>query len=178
MFCMRQPPEMLQMHRTVSEAISEGNGGTITCSPMGADPINFTWLDAWQKPIELQLDSTRSEAHNVPPGDYHIHAEDAVGRETCVKVRVKQCILPVVIGYETKNATTEVSRDGSANALIVPPVNGIKYLWTTGAVTTEPVLHDIKCGSYSVTLISNEDELPILFVHASKPAIVNVGGML
>lgn len=176
--CMSKAPEMLQMHTTVTEAISEGNGGTITCTPIGVEPITYTWTDAWQKPIQLEVDSTQSEASNVPPGDYHINATDALGREAFVRVRVKQCEMPVVIGYQTENATTEVSRDGKITAVIMPQIDNIKYLWTTGAITNEPVLQDVKCGIYCVTLITEEDESPILFIHASKPAKINVGGRM
>ena len=173
--CMNKPPEMLQMHTTVTEAISENNGGTITCTPIGVEPIRYTWSDAWQKPVDLQLDTTKSEATNVPPGDYHITAEDALGREACVKVRIKQCQIPVVIGYQTEGATTEVSRDGKVTALIAPSINNVKYLWTSGAVTNEPTLPDARCGQYCVTLISEYDQQPIIFIHAAKPAIVRVG---
>ncbi len=174
---MNKPPEMLQMHTTVTEAISENNGGTITCTPIGVEPIQYTWSDAWQKPVELQLDTTKSEATNVPPGDYHITAEDALGREACVKVRIKQCQIPVVIGYQTEGASTEVSRDGKVTALIAPSMNNVKYLWTSGAVTNEPVLQDARCGQYCVTLISEYDQQPIIFIHAAKPAIVGVGAL-
>lgn len=173
--CMNKPPEMLQMHTTVTEAISESNGGTITCTPIGVEPIRYTWTDAWQKQVELQLDSTKSEAINVPPGDYHVTAEDALGRQACVKVRIKQCQLPVVIGYQTEGATTEVSRDGKVTALIAPSIHNVKYLWTSGAITNEPTLHDVRCGQYCVTLISEHDQQPIIFIHAAKPAIVKVG---
>lgn len=173
--CMSKPPEMLQMHTTITEAISENSGGTIACTPIGVEPIQYTWLDAWQKPVELDLDATKSEAKNVPPGDYHVTAEDALGREVCVKVRVKQCQMPVVIGYHTEGTTTEVSRDGKVTALIAPSISNVRYMWTSGAITTEPVLEDARCGQYCVTLISETDEQPIIFIHAAKPAIVKVG---
>jgi len=176
--CMSKPPEILQMHTTVTEAISEDNGGTITCTPMGAEPITYSWCDSWRNPIELELDCTQSEARNVPPGDYHIMASDALGRETCVKVRVKQCSIPVVIGYQVENASTGVSRDGKITAMVYPIPEKIKYLWTNGAITREPILHDIRTGTYSITLISENEDENILFIHASKPAYVNVGGTM
>ena len=175
--CMGTPPEMLQMHTTVTEAISGNNGGTITCTPIGVEPIQFTWSDAWQKPIELELDSTKSEAKNVPPGDYHISAEDALGRAACVKVRIKQCQLPVVVGYLTECASSEVSRDGKITVLVSPSLPNIKYLWTSGAITNEPTLLDARCGQYCVTLISEKNDQPIVFIHAAKPAVVKVGSV-
>ena len=173
--CMGKPPDMLQMHTTVTEAISDGNGGVITCTPIGVEPISFSWTDAWHKPVNLELDKTHSEAKNVPPGDYHISATDATGREACVKVRIKQSLMPVVIGYQTVNASTEVARDGKVTAVIVPNVPNIKYLWTTGAITDEPTLLDARCGKYCVTLLSENGENPILFIHAAKPALIKVG---
>ena len=173
--CMGRPPEMLQMHTSVTEAISEGSGGTIVCTPIGVDPIKFVWTDEWKNPVDLELDSTNSEASNVPPGDYYITASDSLEREVCVKVRVKKCLLPVVVGYEVENATSDVSRDGSVRALVEPPMYNIKYLWTTGAITNDPILHDAKCGTYSVTLVSEKDDRPLIFINASKPAIISVG---
>ena len=176
--CMGKPPEMLQMHTTVTEAISEGNGGVITCTPIGVEPITYVWTDEWQKPVELELDRTQSEAKNVPPGDYHISASDALGRQTCVKVRVNQCKIPVIVGYQVENSSTEVSRDGKITAIIYPILKDVKYLWTNGAVTYEPTLYDVKTGIYSVTILSKEDEAPMLFIHAAKPASVQVGGSI
>lgn len=173
--CGAKVPEMLQLHTTISEAISEKYGGTISCTPIGVEPIKYVWADAWQKKINLELDESNSEARNVPPGDYHINVTDAIGREACVKIRVKQCPLPVIIGYQTENSTTDISRDGKVTAIIIPKLENIRYLWTNGAITDEPTLLDIKCGVYGVILISKEDEAPILFVNASKPAIVKVG---
>ena len=63
------------------------------------------------RPVELELDATKSEARNVPPGNYHVSAKDALGREVCVKVRVKQCQMPVVIVYQTEGTTTEKGFD-------------------------------------------------------------------
>ena len=117
--CNGKVPEMLQMHTTISEAISENHGGIISCTPIGVEPMTYVWKDAWQKSVDLDLDETKSEARNVPPGDYHINVTDALGREACVKIRVKRCPLPVVIGYQTENASTDVSRDGKVTAVIV-----------------------------------------------------------
>ena len=94
----------------------------------------------------------------------------------CVKVRVKKCNLHVVVGYEVENASTEVSRDGVVKAIIEPPISNVRYLWTTGAITNEPVLKDVKCGTYTVTLLGETDSKPIIFIHASNPAYIKVGG--
>ena len=174
--CMGKPPEMLQMHTSVTEAVSEGSGGTIACTPIGVEPIEFQWSDAWRNPIALELDASKSEASNVPPGDYYVTASDALKREVCVKVRVKKCNLHVVVGYEVENASTEVSRDGVVKAIIEPPISNVRYLWTTGAITNEPVLKDVKCGTYTVTLLGETDSKPIIFIHASNPAYIKVGG--
>ena len=173
--CGKKVPEVLQMQITVTESLNEGIGSTINCIPIGKEPIKFRWLDAWRNEISLELDESGSEAKNVPPGNYFVYATDANSKETMLKVTVKQCSLPVVIGYETVNASTQVSRDGKVSAIIVPKIYNAQYLWSTGALTKEPILVDVRCGVYSVTIVSENDEVPIPFVHATKPAIVNVG---
>ena len=177
MLCMcgkKIPNNMLQMNVTVTECYDEKVGAKISCAPLGEEPITYEWYNSNKNNVELNFDSTKSEATNVPPGDYYIKATDRNGLTNNIKVTVNKTKIPVVVGYEIENASTQVSRDGKITAHIVPQIEGIRYLWTTGAITDDSVLEDVRCGMYTVCLMSRNNE-PIPFIHASQPAIVNSG---
>jgi hypothetical protein len=108
----------------------------------------------------LQLSEDRKLATNVPPGTYTMQAT------------VDEINVPKIVKYNVTHATSDCSRDGTIE---VETSNidypNVKYLWSTGVITEEPLLLDVSPGMYSVTLVS-EENLPIPFFHALCPAIV------
>ena len=161
------------MHTIVTEAISDEVGGTITCAPIGNEPITYEWSNSLNTLINTS--PNQNEMKNLKPGDYYIVATDAVGDVAKVKVHVRQCTIPTVVGYDVVNASSQVSRDGRITANIVPSnIENVRYMWTNGAVTNEPILQDVHCGDYFVSLISKTGNEPVTFIHASEMGKVGV----
>lgn len=135
--------------------------------------INCDWRQNGSAAL-LQLSSDRKYAQNVPPGTYEIICTNNQGESLTSYVEVKKLNIPNVSKYTVHHATSDNSRDGKIEVEVAhihdPNIN---YLWTTGVITEEPILYDVKPGIYAVTLIS-QNKLPILFYHGIKPAVVEV----
>ena len=171
--CSGKRPRILQMHTTVTESTSDETGGSIVCTPMGNEPISYEWFDANNRPILQQ--ETKNELHHLKAGDYYVVATDAVGDVAKIRVKVRPSSLPSVVGYDTVNASSRVARDGRVTGHVHPSdLTDVRFLWTTGAITDDPVLLDVFPGEYVVTIISKDENTAIPFVHATNPAHVGV----
>ena len=121
----------------------------------------------------LELSDDRKKASNVPPGEYQIICTSQ-NETITTQVFVEQLKIPRVEEYVVEHATADNSRDGKIRVLIANiDMRNVQYLWTTGIVTDEPILYNVRPGMYAVTLVSDE-QLPILFYHTIKPAVVEV----
>ena len=79
----------------------------------------------------------------------------------------------VVQDYAVQNASTGTSRDGRVEAMgtgLDRP--GIRFHWSNGVVTEQPVLADVPCGRYAVTCTSDDDTLTC--IHEARVATVTV----
>lgn len=122
----------------------------------------------------IELSNDRKHAKNVPPGVYEVICTSERGESITNKIELKQLNIPCVDKYIVEHASGDYARDGLVQVEIANiNYSDVEYLWTTGVVTTEPILHDVRPGMYAVTLIS-KDKLPILFYHPISPAIVEV----
>ena len=171
--CRGQKPHVLQMHTLVSESISEEIGATVTCTPIGNEPITYEWFDGLNR--TLNTTPAQNELKNLAPGDYFVTATDSIGDTAKVKIHIRHCPLPTIVGYEITHPYSQVSRDGKIIVHTVPQqLENVRYMWSNGAITNEPVLNNVYCGNYSVTLVSKDFEKPIPFIHAAQIAKVNV----
>ena len=168
----RDQAKLLQMHTVVIRPLTTHDVGSISCRPMGREPIQFEWSGGSQGMI---LDASESEASNVTAGRYRIQATDAAGDYADVVVEV-QPIFPdavVISEYRVRPSTTRFSRDGLVEAIGTGFTANMRFHWTTGVETDAPILTDIPHGTYSVTAISDIDPHPIT-VHRCSPARVGV----
>lgn len=135
--------------------------------------INCDWKQNGSAAL-LQLSSDRKYARNVPPGIYEITCTSNNGECITSSVEVKQLNIPSVNKYIVYHATSDYARDGKIEVEItnISDAN-VKFLWTTGVITDEPILYDVKPGTYAVTLVSR-NKLPIIFYHGIMPAVVEV----
>jgi hypothetical protein len=169
--CSSRRPRILQMHTTVCESLSAEVGGSIVCTPIGNEPIQYTWYDSNNAVISPRND--RNEMHNLDPGDYYVVATDAGGDEAKVKLRVRSGQLLSVVGYTTTDASSQVSRDGRVEAILSEDHPNVRYMWTNGSLTDTPTLLDARVGTYAVVLVS-KDGNPIPYIHAVRPAVVGI----
>ena len=160
-----------QINVCTTPAFSDELGGKIELKCM--EDINCDWRKD-QNTALLHLSSDRMTAYNVPPGKYEILC--STGDESqLVRVTVEKIDLVMIDSYIVTDASNDHARDGVVEAKISNLTRrGLyKFLWTSGVVTEEPILHDVRPGTYSVNIISN-DRLPIPFYHGCCPAVVHV----
>jgi len=128
---------------------------------------------------------------------------------TKMRAHARACVrdTPCVTSYQTWPASSAVARDGRVRAVVEnlataagdgggataagsgaeggaeggQGAGGVRFLWTTGACTSEPELRFVGAGRYTVALV-REDEgdagdagaTPVEFVHVCAPAKVGV----
>jgi hypothetical protein len=103
-------------------------------------------------------------------------ATDANGFSADVSMNV-EALFPdavIVTSYQTTPASKSNARDGTVEAVGIG-LEGKRLLWTHGTETSRPKLHDVPCGLYAATLITNDGDEPIPFVQLCGPARVSVG---
>ena len=157
----------------ITPAFSHDIGGIIE---LKCDiPVNCEWRQNNNAAL-VNLSADRMKATNVAAGEYEIYCSTYEhGTETIiVSAKVPKLQICVIDTYKITHASSDHARDGKIEAVISNlEVNNTKYLWTSGIITDEPVLHDVQPGYYAVTLIS-EDRFPIAFYHGCGIARVNV----
>ena len=162
----------LQISVCTTPAFSDEIGGKIElkCS----EQVYCDWRKD-QNTALLHLSSDRMTAHNVPAGTYEILCRASSGIVQDVRVTVEKIQLVMVDSYTVTDASNDHARDGIIQANISNlSQNGLyKFLWTSGVVTEEPILHDVRPGTYSVNIFS-VDRVPIPFYHGCSPATLHV----
>ncbi len=167
MTCARARPQAdLQMH-VVVERPCGAVLGRISCRPIGMEPIVFRWSPP--SDVELEIDSSGSEAGGVRPGRYRIVATDAVQSKAEVVVDVEPIEAVVVSEYRVTPASTSRARDGAIEAVGMG-LEGWRYLWTNGVETTTPTLRDVPAGTYAVVVVTDGP----MVINACPPARVDV----
>lgn len=161
---------VLNINVSTVPAFSNEIGGMISlaCNK----PITCEWKKQNFAAL-LSLSQDRMQAINVEPGTYHIHCSTTNGENQIVTATVEKIDICVVDGYNVTNATNDMSRDGKIEASISNTNSNMLYLWTSGITTDEPILHDVRPGTYCVSIIS-KDRIPIAFYHGCNPAVVDV----
>ena len=172
---MPRPMPVLQMHTVVVQPLTSNGTGSISCRPLGQEPIEFTWLTPDGSP-PAELDHGDSEARGLPPGRYRVDAVDATGMHASVVVDIEPMFSTAVCieSYKTTPASTSLSRDGSVE-LVGTGVQGHRYLWTNGTETGGCVLRDVPCGTYAaMPIVTGSDQTIPVLVHSALPARVDV----
>ena len=179
MFCCgRVPPEKsFNINVVITDVIASNIGGSIQCIPDGGrSPYTFAWLQNRQ-PVNLKFSYDQSKAVDVQPGEYEIMVTDATGRSEMVRVSVRTHCIPTVVAYEVQHASNDFARDGRIVATVQNTSSETQYLWSTGVVTPEPVLEDVRPGLYTVTpfhlVRSEQSDTPT--IHACQPIRVESG---
>lgn len=162
------------MHTVVSQPLTVEDVGSISCRPLGLEPIVFEWSGDGRESFVFDDDS-KSEARNVPPGRYRIRATDAAGNRVDVTVDVRPLLSHAVrvTEYRTVPASTRFARDGSVEAVVRGARDGVRYLWTSGVTTDVPCLSDVPQGTYSVVAVTSTDACPATILDCA-PARVGV----
>lgn len=157
----------------VSDALSEERGGRIECIVDGGkSDVHLEWLHNGASAL-LHLDDSRMVATKVPPGQYDIMACDASGYTEMISAVVRLEKLPAIVRYEVAHASSDTARDGCVTAKTqYLDDQTVRFLWTSGVVTSTPVLHDVRPGIYATTPMSI-DMLPFPCYHACAPAQVD-----
>lgn len=160
---------MFQMHVVVTQPMTSGDMGTISCRPLGMEPIQFRW-----SPV-VETDETGSEAPEVPVGRYRIRATDANGEvaDVVVDVNARYERVAIIQEYRVQAASTGTSRDGRVEAFGVGlNAPGLRFHWSNGMETDRPVLDDVPCGRYVVTCTCSDETFSC--IHETSIAVVSV----
>jgi hypothetical protein len=161
----------LNVHVCVTPALSSQYGGIIKLS--SNQTISCQWRKN-NKTALLNLSNNGMTATNVEPGTYEIICTTPAGECDTIHVAVKNVDLFAVDKYIVTHASSDMARDGTVEAVITQIDNkNVRFLWTSGVITNEPILHDVSPGTYAVSIISN-NKVPIPFYHICAPAHVQV----
>lgn len=172
--CMPRHAPLLQMHTVVEQPITHTGTGTISCFPMGLEPIEFSWTSP--NDSTLKLDKHGSKAYDLSPGTYRVEATDAHGNRASVSMDIAPRFLSAVVveGYKTTPASTSMSRDGSVQVLGSDMLQNQRFLWTNGSITEGTVLQDVPCGVYAAVPLPYDDGTIPMFLYSCPPAEVGV----
>jgi len=157
----------------ITSAFSETVGGRAECLLSAMNPSVVEWTNAEGEAATLRLSPDRMTAYDVPVGEYELRLiED--GTALCIPFVVDYAMdMPFVSSYSVSHASTDGARDGKVVADVRNAPDDCLFLWTGGAMTETPSLHDVRPGTYSVCLLTRSRET-VVFVHACHPAVVSV----
>ena len=156
----------------VTPALFEEQGGSIEILSLSSARCRIEWTRGGMA-ADLKLSEDGHRATKVPIGDYELILTDAYVQERIQISMKKVCEILSVVSYDVINATSDMARDGKVVANLENlPRTGMQYMWTSGVVTTEPILYDVRPGMYSVTPIKNGHF--ITHIHACAPANVGI----
>lgn len=151
----------------VNDALGSYRRGVVRCTSDVAN-VQYDWYDEHGRLCE---EFSGDVAYDVPAGRYRIVASTEELEET-VDTEVGTVTVPSVQSYSITHATNDAARDGEIVATVAHCDHVKQYLWTTGVVTSQPILRDVRPGTYTVTPLTTDTE-SCLFVHACSPAVVN-----
>lgn len=159
----------------VRDAISPTKGGEISCIVNTENPVHFEWYQNGATAL-LRLSSDRSRAYDVPPGFYTVEVTDAYQNKVTREIAISNTFLmPVISKYDVTHASSDTARNGKIT-VHVEPVEDFDFLWTSGVITSAPVLNDVRPGVYSACPLNKNGD-SVTFIHECKPAIVNASRM-
>ena len=171
--CMpqREIVESLTLHTVVHHPLTSHFTGGISCRPIGKHPILFEWYGP--NGVEVETEMGGSEAVNLPIGRYRVVAIDSTGAraDVLIDVEASRPDAVVITGYTVTDASTLHSRDGCVE-ILGSNLEGIRFLWTNGAITNDAKLRDASCGTYSATPLDKNGR-DLLVIHDCVPAKVS-----
>lgn len=156
----------------VTPYLSEEMRGRAECIVTGSPPFALEWSRDGAH-FAPDLDEGGMAAKAMGPGVYAVRVLDAQNFEQTVVFEVPCSDLPRVSSYAVTHASGDLTRDGTVAAVLRNIPEGCRYLWTNQIVTTEPTLHHVRPGVYSIVPLAR-DGRAIPFVHACAPAVVRV----
>lgn len=162
------------MNVVVTPPLTAGERGSISCRPVGEEPITLDWSGS-----SVTLDESGCEASEVSVGRYCIRAIDSNGDRADAIVDVEPSFENAIVvnEYVVTPPNTRHSRDGEVVA-VCSGADGanVRFLWTTGVETDTPRLSDVSCGTYAIVAVARSaeaTEAPVT-VHVCPPAKVRV----
>ena len=174
--CKSRYPVEMSVDLVYSDALTEVIGGTIKCIPHGMAPFIYEWthMDGTSA-TKLQLSNDRSSAEKVPPGKYNITITDANMQSVNLTAEIRVVNIPIICSYKIeKYPSSDTARNGKIRCDVLNNVNkNLKYLWTDGVITHDPVLENVSPGLYSAIIIDEFGGL-LPCCHACVPIEVSV----
>jgi hypothetical protein len=132
----------------------------------------------WARVDDHRIVGTGDASPPLPPGVYEVCVSTCdrrgVRAQQTIRFRVETEALTMIQEYVVKDASTETAWDGEVVATVLHAPTRVKYAWSNGAVTTEPILKDLPPGQYSCTPIDCHEETLLPHMHLATSAIVNV----
>jgi hypothetical protein len=161
----------LNIHTSVTPELSSEYKGSVRLTTN--QPISCEWLQHDQ-PAQVNLSDNDTFATNVEAGSYDIICTTCNGEHETVHVNVDKIKLLIVDKYIITHASSDMARDGMVQAIITQlEDHNVRFLWTSGVITDQPILHDVSPGIYALSIIST-DNSPIPFYHICSPAHVKI----
>ena len=115
---------------------------------------------------------------NVPPRRLS-GAHDTLGtlgtRAPIMHVDVPRATAPTITSYQTTPASGDTACDGGVSASVanVSASDEVELMWSTGELTTSPLLESVRPGLY-VGVVVRVNAQPVPCLHACPPACVGV----
>lgn len=122
-------------------------------------------------PPQIAFCTDRMIVTDVTEGEYNVKVTVSKTETRTLQVLVPIIHLPVVDSYDVYHASSDHTRDGKITARVKHMPTGCQYLWTTGVVTSQPVLEDVEPGLYTVCPVSHPRQ-PIAHLHNCATATV------
>lgn len=167
---LRGAPSCMQVQTYVVRPSTPYDVGSISCHPVGLEPISFAWSSADGATVET--DPTRSEATRLPPGEYRCSIVDGTQTRADVLVLLRPVHEKAVVidGYDVQHCTGTLHRDGRVTVR-GSGLESLRLLWSNGVTTAAPVLEDVGEGTYVAVPLA-EEGTPLF--HRCGPAVVRV----
>jgi hypothetical protein len=168
----------LAFHLIVRDAMASTLHGSVRCVPgsLVQFPVHVEWRINGKlcNPSDIDVDSTGLYARQICPGtECSVSVTDRTGTTETASVVVDVIDVPVLTEYVCTPASAERSRDGTVEAKVLHAPKGCLFLWTSGIVTREPILHNVTPGVYAATPITADHGM-VLYVNAASPCRVSV----
>ena len=140
-------------------------------------PVRISWV-----PEPHSLQKLGKMGVSVPIGTYACTAIDDQGLQSdtiMVRVHAHPPVCPRILRYQTTGASGEMSRDGSVTAFLdgVPQHSTCTLMWSTGTVTTELTLRNVRPGMYTAIVITVDGQ-HVSCLHGTHPAQVDCAHVL
>ena len=164
MLCFTKTSNLNFVDVHVTPCISNINGNIRINTTKQFDDIS------WSSHNQIKLDSSKLNAYDLQEGTYVITIMVQKKMHT-IQVNVPLIQMPLVEGYDVTSATSDFARDGRIRARVKFMPDGCAFLWTSGIVTSLPLLEDVPPGMYTVCPVDRLST-PIAHLHNSNIALV------